>query len=59
MCSTTVRESVSWTPAAHGARVFPGGAIKYGMTYIVLPCIAPRIRSSSSGRIAEAGRQLL
>ena len=28
MCSTTVRVSVSWTPAAHGASAFPGGAIR-------------------------------
>ena len=29
------------------------------MTYIVLPAEAPRMRSSSIGRISDAGRQLL
>ncbi len=59
MCSTTVRVSVSSTPVAQGASSLPGGAIRYGMTYMVLPREAPRIRSSSIGRISEAGRQLL
>ena len=49
MCSTTVRWSVSSTPAAYGSSGEPGGAIRYGTTYIVLPADAPRIRSSSSG----------
>ena len=59
MCSTTVRWSVSSTPAAYGSSGDPGGAIRYGTTYIVLPADAPRIRSSSSGVISAAGRQLL
>jgi hypothetical protein len=59
MCSTTVRWSVSSTPAAYSSSGEPGGAIRYGTTYIVLPADAPRIRASSNSCISEAGRQLL
>jgi hypothetical protein len=59
MCSTTVRWSVSSTPAAYSSSGEPGGAIRYGTTYIVLPADAPRIRSSSINLIFDAVRQLL
>ncbi len=59
MCSATVRQSVSSTPAAYRSSGDPTGAIRYGTTYIVLPADAPRMRPSSSGRISSAGRQLL
>ena len=59
MCSTTGRLSVSSTPAAYFSSGEPGGAIRYGMTYIVLPADAPRIRSTRIAVISAAGFQLL
>ena len=59
MCRTTQRLSVSWTPAAYFSRGESGAAIRYGITYMVLPADAPRIRSVSLAFISAAGRQLL
>ncbi len=59
MCMTTVRWSVSWTPAAYASSGDPGGAMRYGMTYIVLPAMAPFMWPSTTGRISEVRRQLL
>ena len=59
MCSATVRQSVSSTPAAYRSSGDPAGAIRYGTTYMVLPADAPFMRFSSSWRISLAGRQLL
>ena len=59
MCSTTLRLSVNWTPAAYFSSGEPGGAIRYGITYMVLPAEAPRISPVSFAFISAAGRQLL
>jgi hypothetical protein len=59
MCSTTARLSVSWTPAAYCSSGAPGGDIRYGITYIVLPAEAPRISPVSFSFISAAGYQLL
>ncbi len=59
MCSTTARLSVSCTPAAYFSTGEPGGAIRYGITYMVLPAEAPVIRPVSFSFISAAGYQLL
>ena len=59
MCSTTLRLSVSWTPAAYGSSGEPGAAMRYGITYMVLPLDAPRMRPVSLAFISGAGCQLL
>ncbi len=59
MCSTTGRLSVSWTPAAYLSSGDPGGDIRYGITYMVLPPEAPRISPISFSFISAAGYQLL
>ena len=59
MCRTTGRLSVSWTPAAYFSSGAPGGDIRYGITYMVLPAEAPRISPVSFSVISAAGYQLL